>query len=126
MKLVKFLEADKALTFKTSWYLLYKDSETNDLPRYFLINGLYLAKELIIITNGGPRATTKITGKKVIIVAAGPSLDKNIELLKKAVKDGMPEDVEKDAEAEVQKVHDKFIKMVDDCVIAKDKEIMTV
>ncbi len=49
-----------------------------------------------------------------------------IELLKKAIKDGMPEDVEKDAEAEVQKVHDKFIKMVDDCVIAKDKEIMTV
>jgi len=49
-----------------------------------------------------------------------------IELLKKAIKDGMPEDVEKDAEAEVQKVHDKFIKMVDECVAAKEKEIMTV
>ncbi|MCQ2351023.1 MAG: ribosome recycling factor [Paludibacteraceae bacterium] len=49
-----------------------------------------------------------------------------IDALKKAIKDGMPEDVEKDAEAEVQKIHDKFIKMVDDAVIAKDKEIMTV
>ncbi len=49
-----------------------------------------------------------------------------IDALKKSIKDGMPEDVEKDAEAEVQKIHDKFIKMVDDAVIAKDKEIMTV
>ena len=49
-----------------------------------------------------------------------------IEALKKAVKEGMPEDVEKDAEAEVQKIHDKFIKMVDDALAAKDKEIMTV
>ena len=49
-----------------------------------------------------------------------------IEALKKAIKDGMPEDVEKDAEAEVQKIHDKYIKMVDDALVAKDKEIMTV
>ena len=34
--------------------------------------------------------------------------------------------VEKDAEAEVQKVHDKFIKKVDELYIAKEKEIMTV
>ena len=34
-----------------------------------------------------------------------------IEALKKSIKsDGVPEDVEKDAEAEVQKIHDKFIK----------------
>lgn len=49
-----------------------------------------------------------------------------IDTLKKAVKDGMPEDVEKDAEAEVQKRHDKFIKKVDELVAAKEKEIMTV
>jgi ribosome recycling factor len=49
-----------------------------------------------------------------------------IELLKKSVKDGMPEDVEKDAEAEVQKIHDKYIKKVDDLYAAKEKEIMTV
>lgn len=50
-----------------------------------------------------------------------------IELLKKSVKsEGVPEDVEKDAEAEVQKIHDKFIKKVDDLYAAKEKEIMTV
>ena len=50
-----------------------------------------------------------------------------IEALKKSIKsDGVPEDVEKDAEAEVQKVHDKFIKKVDELYAAKEKEIMTV
>ena len=50
-----------------------------------------------------------------------------IEQLKKSIKtDGTPEDVEKDAEAEVQKVHDKYIKKVDELYPAKEKEIMTV
>lgn len=49
-----------------------------------------------------------------------------IEQLKKSVKEGVPEDVEKDAEAEVQKVHDKFIKRIDELYAAKEKEIMTV
>ena len=46
--------------------------------------------------------------------------------LKKAIKDGLSEDNEKDAEAELQKIHDKMIKRVDDLLAAKDKEIMTV
>jgi ribosome recycling factor len=49
-----------------------------------------------------------------------------IEQLKKSIKDGTPEDVEKDAEGEVQKIHDKFIKKVDELYAAKEKEIMTV
>jgi ribosome recycling factor len=49
-----------------------------------------------------------------------------IEALKKSVKAGMPEDVEKDTEAEVQKIHDRFIKKVDELYAAKEKEIMTV
>jgi len=49
-----------------------------------------------------------------------------IDALKKSIKDGVPEDVEKDAEAEVQKIHDKFIKKVDELYAAKEKEIMTV
>ncbi|GAB6393960.1 MAG: ribosome-recycling factor [Bacteroidales bacterium] len=49
-----------------------------------------------------------------------------IDLLKKSVKDGVPEDMEKDAEAEVQKLHDRFIKRVDELYAAKEKEIMTV
>lgn len=49
-----------------------------------------------------------------------------IDGLKKAIKQGMPEDVEKDAEAEVQKVHDRFMKRIDDLLAAKEKEILTV
>ena len=49
-----------------------------------------------------------------------------IEGLKKAVKQGMPEDIEKDAEGEAQKLHDRFMKKVDEVFAAKEKEIMTV
>ena len=49
-----------------------------------------------------------------------------IEGLKKAIKKGMPEDVEKDAEAQTQKVHDKFMKKIDEVFAAKEKEILTV
>ena len=49
-----------------------------------------------------------------------------IESLKKAIKEGLPEDVEKDGEANVQKLHDKFVKKVDDMFAAKEKEILTV
>lgn len=49
-----------------------------------------------------------------------------IDGLKKAVKQGMPEDVEKDAEAAVQKLHDKYLKKIDDLFAAKEKEILTV
>ena len=50
-----------------------------------------------------------------------------IDALKKSVKaDGVPEDVAKDAEGEVQKIHDKYIKKIDELYAAKEKEIMTV
>lgn len=49
-----------------------------------------------------------------------------IDGLKKAVKQGMPEDVEKDAETSVQKLHDKYLKQIDDIFAAKEKEILTV
>jgi ribosome recycling factor len=48
------------------------------------------------------------------------------EKLKKAIKDGLSEDNEKDAEAELQKLHDKWIKKLDTLIEAKNKEIMTV
>lgn len=50
----------------------------------------------------------------------------SIDSLKKAIKDGLAEDAEKDAEAKVQKLHDKFIKKVDEMLAEKEKEIMTV
>src|SRR5574344_2666609 len=49
-----------------------------------------------------------------------------IDILKKAVKDGMPEDEQKNGEEKLQKVHDKYIKKIDDLLAEKDKEIMTV
>ena len=49
-----------------------------------------------------------------------------IDKLKKMMKDGLPEDVEKDAEGSVQKIHDKYIKKIDDMLADKEKEIMTV
>ncbi|MDE5970798.1 MAG: ribosome recycling factor, partial [Muribaculaceae bacterium] len=49
-----------------------------------------------------------------------------IEGLKKAIKQGMSEDVEKDAENDVQKLHDKYLKKIDEIFAAKEKEILTV
>ncbi len=49
-----------------------------------------------------------------------------IEGLKKAVKQGMSEDISKDAEGAAQKLHDRFMKKIDDIFAAKEKEILTV
>lgn len=49
-----------------------------------------------------------------------------IDGLKKAVKQGMSEDVEKDAETSVQKLHDRYLRKIDDLFAAKEKEILTV
>lgn len=46
--------------------------------------------------------------------------------LKKAIKDGLSEDNEKDAEEKLQKLHDKYIKRIEDLLAEKQKEIMTV
>lgn len=49
-----------------------------------------------------------------------------IEHLKRLVKEGFPEDLEKDTEVTVQKLHDKYIKKIDEMYAAKEKEILTV
>lgn len=49
-----------------------------------------------------------------------------IDEVKKAVKEGLPEDVGKDVENELQKLHDKYIKKIDDKFAEKEKEILTV
>lgn len=48
------------------------------------------------------------------------------EALKKQIKEGLPEDAEKDAEDKVQKLHDKYIRQIDDLYAKKEKDIMTV
>ena len=49
-----------------------------------------------------------------------------IDTLKKQIKEGLPEDAEKDAEKNEQKLHDKYVKQVDEIYAKKEKEIMTV
>ena len=49
-----------------------------------------------------------------------------IDVMKKSVKDGTPEDVAKDGEESLQKIHDKYIKKAEEIFAAKEKEIMTV
>jgi len=49
-----------------------------------------------------------------------------IEHIKKTIKEGLPEDAAKDAENDAQKLHDKFVKKIDEMLAAKEKEIMTV
>lgn len=49
-----------------------------------------------------------------------------VEAFKAAKKEGMPEDMAKDGEAEAQKVTDKFSRKLDDMLAAKEREIMTV
>lgn len=50
----------------------------------------------------------------------------NIEAIKKLQKEGLSEDICKDAEKEVQDTTDKFISLVEKHLAAKDKEIMAV
>lgn len=49
-----------------------------------------------------------------------------IDKLKKQIKEGLPEDTEKNAENEMQKIHDKYIRQIDELLSQKEKEIMTV
>ena len=49
-----------------------------------------------------------------------------IDEVKKAVKEGLAEDAGKDSENDLQKIHDKYIKKVDDMFAEKEKEILTV
>ena len=49
-----------------------------------------------------------------------------VEAFKKAQKEGMSEDEQKDGEAQVQKLLEKFSKIIDVELDKKEKEIMTV
>jgi ribosome recycling factor len=49
-----------------------------------------------------------------------------LDMVKSLKNDGLSEDMAKDAEGEIQKITDAFIKKVDDLVDAKEKDIMTI
>ena len=67
----------------------------------------------------------KAAGENAKVVVRNVRRDA-IELLKKAQKDGMPEDMQKEYEQNVQKKTDAFGKKIDELVGAKEKEILTV
>lgn len=67
----------------------------------------------------------KTAGENAKVVIRNARRDA-IDALKKAQKDGMPEDVAKDFENDAQKATDSFVKKVDELVAVKEKEIMTV
>jgi ribosome recycling factor len=51
---------------------------------------------------------------------------KALDHLKKAIKDGLPEDIGKKKETELQDMVNKFVEQVDKTIAGKEKEIMTV
>jgi len=69
---------------------------------------------------------SKATGENSKVVIRNNRRDA-VEALKKAQKNGeLSEDIEKEAEDEVQKLTDKKIKQIDEIVAAKEKEILVV
>jgi ribosome recycling factor len=50
----------------------------------------------------------------------------SLDMIKDLKKDGLSEDMEKDAEEEIQKITNSFIKKIEDLLEIKEKDIMTV
>lgn len=101
------------------------DSELGIMPEN---NGEIIRLGIPPLTEERRRTLAKQTGKDgetAKISVRNARRDGN-DQLKKALKDGLGEDAQKDAEARLQKVHDKFIKKIDEMIAAKEKEIMTV
>lgn len=67
----------------------------------------------------------KASGESAKVVVRNARRDA-IDALKKAQKEGLPEDTEKDFEQLVQKETDAWVKKIDELSQAKEKEIMTV
>lgn len=49
-----------------------------------------------------------------------------MDSIKKAVKEGLPEDSGKSAEISFQQLHDRYIKLIDESFDVKEKEILTI
>ena len=67
----------------------------------------------------------KIEGESARVGIRNNRRDGN-EQLKRMIKEGLAEDEEKNAEKTVQDMTDKYIKVVDDRILAKEKDIMTI
>jgi len=67
----------------------------------------------------------KKLGEDAKVTVRNTRRDSNDDL-KKLKKDGLPEDQEKDAQDRVQKLTDKYIQNIDELLVKKEKDIMTV
>lgn len=67
----------------------------------------------------------KSAGENAKIVVRNVRRD-GIEQLKKAAKEGLSEDLQKDNEILIQKETDNFVKKIDELISAKEKEILSV
>ena len=101
------------------------DSSVGIMPEN---NGEVIRLGIPALTEERPRDLTKQCSKEAETakISVRSARRDAIEQLKKSVKNGVPEDLEKDAEDKVQKLHDKYIKKLDAMLEAKNKEIMTV
>ena len=101
------------------------DSEVGITPEN---NGEIIRLAIPVLTEERRKQLTKQCSKEAesAKISVRNVRREGIEKLKKAVKDGLSEDLEKDAEGDLQKLHDKYIKRIDEILAKKEKEIMTV
>lgn len=91
-------------------------------------NGEVIRLTIPALTEERRRQLTKECGKEAeeTKMAIRNARREGNDRLKKAEKEGLSEDNRKDAEEELQKIHDKKVREVEKLLEAKNKEIMTV
>lgn len=101
------------------------DSEVGIMPEN---NGEVIRLAIPALTEERRRQLTKQCSKEAeeAKVAIRNARRDGIDKLKKAEKDGLSEDNRKDAEEDLQKIHDKKVKEIEKLLEVKNKEIMTV
>ena len=113
---------------KSMFKVIEKAIINSDLGIMPEINGEIIRIGIPPLTEERRKQLVKQCGKEVeqAKVSVRNARREGIEALKKAVKEGLSEDFQKDGEAELQKKHDKYVKQIDELLAAKEKEIMTV
>lgn len=101
------------------------DSEVGIMPEN---NGEVIRLTIPALTEERRKQLAKQCGKEAeeAKMAIRNARRDTIDKLKRAEKDGLSEDNRKDAEADLQKIHDKKIKEIEKLLEVKNKEIMTV
>ena len=110
--------------------IFYRDTLENMRAKFDIVSELEANRDAIeipelVLPEGIITIDGMIKGIKL------PLIEENINMTlllnnPNVKNDGLSEDVEKEAEDEVQKLTDKKVKLVDEIVAAKEKEILTV